>query len=87
MNKGHVFLQQYNARVAFTLDCFDRVIFKGHLRQVCYPQGVCRFVDATLGDQTSRLHGLGQNPVQRIIDHAESLARQADCPYVFLRGH
>lgn len=87
MNKDHVFLRQYNEQIAFTLSCFDRVICKGHLRGLLYPGGVCQFVDNTLKIKRMDFMAWAKSHSQRIIEHAERLAREAGCPMEVLRGH
>jgi hypothetical protein len=86
MNKDHVFLKQYNAQIAFTLESFDRVIFKGYLRQLCYPAGVRQFVDYTLRMKRKDFMPWAKLQSQRIIAHAEKLAQSHHRPYEYLRG-
>ena len=86
MNKDHVFLSEYNDQIAFTLGCFDRVICKGHLRQLCYTQGVCQFVDYTLRIKRMDFMPWAKVHSQRLIEHAEKVAQQENRPFVFLRG-
>jgi len=33
------FIQKFAEKVTGTLECFDRVIFKGHLRAISYAEG------------------------------------------------
>ena len=87
MNKDHVFLKQYNAQIAFTLECFDRVIFKGYLQQLCYPEGVRKFVDYTLRIKRKDFMPWAKRQSERIVAHAEQLAKSQRRPYEYLRGH
>jgi hypothetical protein len=86
MNKDHVFLQQYNSQIAFTLECFDRVILKGYLRQLSYPAGVRQFVDYTLRIKRKDFMPWAKAQSRRIDDHAKALAQNLNRPYIFLRG-
>ena len=86
MNKDHVFLNQYNAQIAFTLECFDRVIFKGYLQQLCYLAGVRKFVDYTLRIKRTEFMPWAKLQSERIITHAQKLAKAQNRPYEYLRG-
>jgi hypothetical protein len=86
MNNDHVFLKQYNPLIAFTLECFDRVICKGHLQPLTYVAGMCQFVDRTLRIKRMDFMPWAEQQSQRIIAHAEKLAQEAQCPYEFVRG-
>jgi len=87
MNKDHVFLKQYNAQIAFTLECFDRVIFKGYLQQLCYLDGVRQFVDYTLGIKRKDFMAWAKLQSDRIVAHAQQLAQAQHRPYAYLRGN
>jgi hypothetical protein len=86
MKNDHAFLQQYTDLIAFTLECFDRVVCKGHLQPLNYVKGMCQFVDQTLRIKRMDFMPWAEKQSQRIVAHAEQLAQEAQCPYEFLRG-
>ena len=87
MNKTHLFLCKYNTEITATRRCFDRVIFKGHVRLFSYPAGVRYFVDRVLRIRRKDVMGWAKAQSERIAAHAKALAEQAGRPYLYLRGH
>jgi hypothetical protein len=86
MNDDHVFVSKHIRNIACTLDCFDRVIFKGHLRLLSFTDGLRRFVDQTLGIRRKDFMPWAKRQSQRIIDHAQALADREGRPYLYLQG-
>ncbi len=86
MDSNNAFVAKYTTRIAFTLDCFDRVIFKGHLRRFCFLSGMRDFVDFSLRIPRMDFMPWAKGQFQRIIDNAHALADQEKRPYIYLRG-
>ncbi|MGB2824723.1 MAG: hypothetical protein WBF17_27370 [Phycisphaerae bacterium] len=78
------FIAKFTNFITASLSCFDRVIFKGHLRLLSYSKGLEYFVDHTLGIRRKDFMAWAKGQSQRIIDHARHLAEQANCPFVYL---
>jgi hypothetical protein len=87
MTSQHPFLAKYSGSITSTLNCFDRVIFKGHLPGLTYLAGVRQFVDRTLGLKRKDFMGWAKGQSQRIVAHGQALAQKAGRPYLYLRGH
>jgi hypothetical protein len=76
------FIMQHRERIAGTLSCFDRVIFKGHL-PISHAAGLESFfyrIDSKLAE----FKEIALYLARRLKDHAEALARQAHRPYQYL---
>lgn len=86
MDRTNAFVAKYTTRIAFTLDCFDRVIFKGHLRPLCFPAGLRRFVDFRLGIRRKDFMPWAKAQSRRIVEHAQALAARHNRPYLYLNG-
>jgi hypothetical protein len=86
MDSTNAFLAKYTTRIDFTLDCFDRVIFKGHLSGLCFTDGLRRFVDFTLRIRRKDFMPWAKAQSQRIIEHAQALAVKENRPYLYLSG-
>jgi hypothetical protein len=82
--KTSQFTDQYTAQIAGCLSCFDRVIFKGHLLPLCHQGGLTQFVDHVLRLRRKDFMPWAKQQSQRIIDHAQRLANQADRPCLYL---
>ena len=80
MNK---FLEKHAAKIAGTLSCFDRVVFKGYL-PICWPAGMEAFI-AQQGLLIKDFKTLVSRESPKIVDHAKALAAEAGRPYRFLR--
>lgn len=79
----NTFLAQHSEKVTAVLDCFDRVIFKGHLRALCFAQGLENFI----AQQGLRLKDFGrfvQTHSDRLILHAKATAAKHHRPYRYL---
>ncbi len=74
------FIAKFTSFVTSSLSCFDRVIFKGHLRPLSYPQGLEAFVDYTLGIRRKDFMAWAKRQSQRICDHARHLAESGLVP-------
>ncbi len=78
------FIAKFANFITASLSCFDRVIFKGHLRLLSYSKGLEYFVDHTPGIRRNDFMAWANGQSQRIIDHARHLAEQANHPFVHL---
>jgi hypothetical protein len=78
------FASKFSTLIAGSLSCFDRVIFKGHLMGLCHVDGLTAFVDQGLGLRRKDFMPWAKRKSQRIIEHAERLAKEAGRPYVYL---
>lgn len=80
------FLTKFASLIAFTLHCFDRVIFKGHLA-LAAPSELERFVDYVL--KVRRCHFmkvLAPQYSDRLVEHAQNFARKAGRTYFYRTG-
>jgi hypothetical protein len=77
------FLEQHRDRVVGALSGFDRVLFRGTLRSICYSKGMDRFLGAhrVLYRDFAKF---SEDLTGRIIDHARRLAKSKKRPYVYL---
>lgn len=78
------FTDKFSTFIAGSLSCFDRVIFKGHLRPLSYAAGLEAFVDHVLRIRRKDFMPWAKCQSQRIIDHARRLAEEARRPYLYL---
>ncbi len=79
-----VFIQKFAEKVTGTLECFDRVIFKGHLRGISYAEGMVRLM-ASKGLLIKEFKRFVQSHSDRIVQHAKTTAAKAGRPYEYLR--
>lgn len=71
------FLAKFSTLISWTLSCFDRVIFKGHL-PISRPAEFERFVDFVLKiRRTEFLRTQGPQWSDRLVRHSQLLAEQA----------
>jgi len=74
------FVERFTSSIVSVLGCHDRVIFHGHL-----PFGgdehLNRFVDYGLNMKRKDFLPFLEPLSQRLVDHAQALAKQADVPY------
>ena len=78
------FVQKYDERIAGTLNCFDRIIFKGYL-PICWPEGMESFLrrEKVLIKDFKRYV---TKVSQRVVEHAKATADKAQRPYRHIRG-
>jgi hypothetical protein len=80
------FLVKFASLITWTLSCFDRVIFKGHL-PISRTKEFEKFVDYTLKiRRVEFLETTGKAWSQRLVDHAKHFAEQAGRPYEYHAG-
>lgn len=78
------FLERYEERVAGVLNCFDRIIFKGHL-PISWPEGMEGFLrrEKVL---VKDFKGYVTRVSHQVTDHARQVAVAAGRPYCHIRG-
>jgi hypothetical protein len=70
------FFARFASVISWTLSCFDRVLFKGHL-PISRPAEFERFVDFTLKmRRVDFLKNLGPQWSERLVEHSKAFARQ-----------
>lgn len=84
MTLGNQFTVKFTSFLVGSLSCFDRVIFKGHLRSLSYSAGLENFVDCGLGMLRKDFMPWAKGQSQRIFDHAQRLAQEANRPFIYL---
>jgi hypothetical protein len=79
------FVHKHAQFITGTLSCFDRVIFKGHLRQINWPGGMERLImrhGRLIKDFGEFVH----QHSERLVLYAQQTAAKANRPYRFLRS-
>jgi hypothetical protein len=79
------FVAKFSQLIVSILNCFDRVIFKGHLPFWTDKQ-VNDFVDFKLNIKRKDFLPLLERYAQQLVDHAQTFADQAGRPYLFKQG-
>ena len=79
------FLEQHRERIIGTLSGFDRILFRGTLRSICYSKGMDRFLGAhhVLYRDFNKF---SEDLTGRITDHARTLAETEHRPYIYLNS-
>jgi hypothetical protein len=78
------FLDKHRDMITGTLSCFDRIIFKGHLRPLSYPEGVESFLFAK-GKLIKDFKSFVLPLAEQLKEHAGALASRAHRPYLHLQ--
>jgi hypothetical protein len=81
-----VFVQKFAGEVTGYLECFDRVIFKGHLRAISYAEGMEKLM-ARNGLLIKDFKRFVQSHSDRLVQHAKDTAASAGRPYQYLSRH
>jgi hypothetical protein len=85
MSTNLCFAQKFAASIVNVLGCFDRVLFKGYL-----PFGgdghLNAWVDGTLKMRRMDFLPFVEKQSNRLVEHAQNVARQANAPYRYLQG-
>src|SRR6266852_2922520 len=80
------FLVKFASVISWTLSCFDRVIFKGHL-PISRPYEFEKFVDYVLRIRRADfLKVFGSEWSKRLVEHAQRFADKDGRPYEFHAG-
>src|SRR6267378_2263231 len=80
------FLAKFASIISWTLSCFDRVIFKGHL-PISRPYEFEKFVDYGLKlRRADFLKVVGPKWAKRLVEHAKGFAQKYGRPYEFYAG-
>jgi hypothetical protein len=86
MNIVWRFLIKFASVLVCVLHCFDRVIFKGHLAMASSSE-LERFVDYVLKMRRADfINDLAPQWSQRLVEHAQALARKAGRTYLYRTG-
>lgn len=86
MNTVCSFFAKFASLLVWSLSCFDRVIFKGHL-PISYPAKFEAFVDCVLKMRRADfLQTTARQWSERLVEHAQALARQYGCGYQYRQG-
>ena len=86
MNTVWPFVTKFASLIVFTLNCFDRVIFKGHLAMASAKE-LERFVDYVLRVLCSHfIKVLAPQFSQALVDHAQRLAQKRGRTYLYRTG-
>ena len=76
-------INNYHDQIKGILHGFDRIIFKGHLRQFFSPSGQSHFLskeDVLLKDYSA----YAQSITSQIKEHAHEMAKSLGRPYIYL---
>jgi hypothetical protein len=84
-NAMNRFVERFTSSIGACLGCFDRVIFKGYLPVRSDGQRN-RFVDYGLKIRRKDFLPLLEQQSQQLVEHAQTMAQQANVPYLPLRG-
>lgn len=79
------FVQHNAGDVIGVLSGFDRVLFRGTLRSICYGDGVDRFLGAQ-GVRYKDFGSFAESLSDRLKKRAEGIARAAGRPFVYLQS-
>lgn len=79
------FVRKHSDKIVGTLSCVDRIVFRGHLRPICWPEGLEKFM---------RLRGLlvkdfktfVAEQSERIKQHAVKVAERRGRPFEYLNS-
>jgi hypothetical protein len=77
------FIQKFAAKVTGTVECFDRVIFKGHVRPLSFPQGMETLL-ARHGLLIKDFARFVETHSDRLVQHAKAMAANEKRPYQYL---
>ena len=78
------FIKKHNEKIAGTIGCFDRVLFKGHL-PISSAGGMANFLRER-GVLFKDFGKFVQGPAQQLKQHAIDMARNTNRPYVYVNS-
>ncbi len=79
----NLFIQKFSTKITNSLNCFDRVIFKGHLRALSFGEGMEKFL-AYQGLRIKDFGKFAQTQSDRLVLHAKTVAARSHRPYRYL---
>lgn len=79
------FSKKFEDSISSTLECFDRVIFKGHL-PFHGEERVNKFVDHVLGMKRKEFLGFLAKKSEELVAHGKAMAEAAGRPYEYKQG-
>jgi hypothetical protein len=74
------FLKRHEDRIDCIISGFDRLLFRGNISSICYPEGMARFLSSQkvlLKD----FEAFAQKITRRVIEHAQQIAQEAGRVY------
>lgn len=78
------FMEKHKSKITATLECFDRIIFKGHL-PFTYPQAMQRFMDYN-GILIKDFKPFVLEQAQKLKSHAKNMAARNKRAFIYLNG-
>lgn len=79
------FLMQYQDRIVGSIAGFDRVLFRGDLRAISYPEGLGKYLSSQ-GILYKEFGDYAEAMSEKIKAHGEAIALQAGRPFIY-RGY
>ncbi len=79
------FVSKFSQQIVTSLNCFDRVIFKGHL-PFWNDKRLNDFVDYALKIKRKDFLPRLKQESERLVDHAKAVAAEAGRPYLYRQG-
>jgi hypothetical protein len=79
------FIQRHAEKIRGVLSGFDRLRFRGSLRQICYTEGMATFLSA-VGVLLKDFGGYFHNTSQRVANRCKQIAQEEDRPLRYLPG-
>jgi len=80
------FIEKNISQITGSLNCFDRLIFKGHLRSINYPAGLDKFISAR-GLKIKDFAKFVQTQSDHLVLHAKTTAAKHNRTYQYLPRH
>jgi hypothetical protein len=78
------FIENYSEMLTGNISVFDRIIFKGYLRNLCYPLGAEHFLSSQ-GVLFKDFRDFTHTHTEQLKKHAQELAQKANRPYEYHR--
>jgi hypothetical protein len=78
------FIEKHKSKITATLECFDRIIFKGYL-PFSYPQAMQQFMDYN-GILIKDFKPFVLKQAQKLKSHAKNIAARDKRPFIYLNG-
>ena len=79
------FAANHSRQISGTLQCFDRVIFKGHLKNISYADGLEKFI-ARRGLKIKDFAAFVKNQADQLVLHAKTIAEKQHRTYRYLES-
>jgi hypothetical protein len=79
------FVRKHSDKIVGSLSSFDRIVFRGHLRPICWAEGLEKFMRLR-GMLIKDFKSFVLQQSERIKQHAFRTAESAGRPYEYLRS-